>query len=270
MDSKNQPLETLFPNIAAQLRSALNNLHLAATQLAPLSERENNPELDAKAALMEQSYYQLLRLVNNLTAAAYLSQESVCPLQDQDIVDVIRTVFQKSASLATMMGIQLRFSCAKERHVCAFDRSSLEQLLYQLLSNAFKFTPAGGTVTVELKFAHSRVLLSVADTGCGIREELVESLFDRYLQKESLLSQPHGLGLGLSICRYIAEMHGGTMMAESKPGKGARFTLSIPDRKNGNSELSDIPVDYSGGFNATLLALADALPACAFSYRNLD
>ena len=270
MGNQKQPLESLFPNIAAQLRSALNNLHLAVTQLAPLSERENDPELDAKAALMEQSYYQLLRLVNNLTAAAFLSQEPVCHFQDQDLVEAVCAVCRKAESLAAMMGVQLLFTCARERHICAFNRPALEQLLYQLLSNALKFTPSGGTVTVALRFSRGRVLLSVADTGCGIREELVESLFDRYLQEESLLAQPHGLGLGLPICRYIAEMHGGTMMAESKPGKGARFTLSIPDRRSGNSDLSDVPVDYSGGFNATLLSLADALPARAFSYRNLD
>ena len=75
-------------------------------------------------------------------------------------------------------------------------------------------------------------------------------------------------GLGLSLCRRIAEGHGGTIMAESVVGKGSRFTLSIPDRKTGSGGVSDIALDYSGGFNRTLLALADALPAKAFLLRN--
>ena len=78
---------------------------------------------------------------------------------------------------------------------------------------------------------------------------------------------PHGLGLGLSLCRRIAARHGGMLMAESQMGKGSRFTLSLPDRQV-DGAVSDIPFDYAGGFNRTLLALADALPAQSFLIRN--
>lgn len=80
----------VFPNIAAQLRTALGTLHLAAAQLAPAKEREQDPALDEKAALLDQSYYQLLRLVNNLTAAGYLGQERPFPLRDRDLVETVR------------------------------------------------------------------------------------------------------------------------------------------------------------------------------------
>lgn len=146
----------------------------------------------------------------------------------------------------------------------------MEQLLYQLLSNALKFTPDGGSITVELRFASRRVLLSVADTGCGIPENQIPYLFDRYLHEDAVAPQPHGLGLGLPICQHIAEGHDGTMMAESRPGQGARFTLSFPDRRCGTMDVSDVRFDYSGGFNHVLLALADALPSQAFLQRHLD
>ena len=81
---------------------------------------------------------------------------------------------------------------------------------------------------------------------------------------------PHGLGLGLPICRRIAEGLGGNIMAESKEGKGSCLTMSFPDRKTGISKVSDIPFDYAGGFNRTLLALSDALPAAAFRVNNQD
>ena len=80
---------------------------------------------------------------------------------------------------------------------------------------------------------------------------------------------PHGLGLGLPLCHRLAECLGGTLLAESVVGKGSRFTLSLPDRQVG-PDVSDIPTDYTGGFNRTLLALADALPAEAFRLRNQD
>ena len=124
-------------------------------------------------------------------------------------------------------------------------------------------------MTVELKTLSGRVLISVEDTGGGIPEETLASLFDRYLHADQPAPPPHGLGLGLSLCRRMAEGLGGTLMAESRDGQGSRFTLSLPDRQLGTG-VSDIPVDYSGGFNQTLLNLADALPTEAFLIRNQD
>ena len=270
MDPANFDFSALFPNIAAQMRSAMGNLHLAAAQLIPASEREQDPELDAKAALLDQSYYQLLRLVNNLTAAGCLEQAEPLPLRDQDLVEAARTLTYSVQGLAELLGIQVDFHSSEERHICAFHLRSVEQLLYQLLSNALKFTPAGGAVTVECKPAGRWVLLSVTDTGCGLEEEELSCLFSRYLQADLQAPQPHGLGLGLAICQHIAESHGGTMMAESRPGQGARFTFSMPDRRCGNVDVSDVKFDYSGGFNPTLLALADALPPRAFALRQQD
>ena len=270
MDEEQFNIACVFPNIAAQIRSSLGTLHLAAAQLAPALERERDPELDAKAALLDQSYYQLLRLVNNLNVAGSLGQEGPLPVRDRDMVEAIQMICDATQSLADLRNIRLEFRCTSAHHVCAFHYFAIEQLVYQLLSNAFKFTPAGGTVRVELKFASRRVLLSVADTGCGIQEDQIPVLFDRYLHDDLLTVRPHGLGLGLPICQHIAEGHGGTMMAESRPGKGARFTLSFPDRRCGTLDVSDVKFDYSGGHNQTLLALADALPVQAFSHRNLD
>ena len=124
-------------------------------------------------------------------------------------------------------------------------------------------------MTVELKRISGRVLISVEDTGPGIPEEILATLFDRYLHSDRPAPHPQGLGLGLPLCRRLAEGHGGTLMAESRPGKGSRFTLSLPDQQKG-TEVSDIAVDYSGGFNQTLLNLADALPVEAFLIRNQD
>ena len=269
MESDERRQAFLFSNIAAQLRGALSNLHLAAAQLVPASQREQDPELDARAALLDQSYYQLLRLVNNLSAAAqYLGSDQPLPLQDRDVVETVRELCRQAEAPAALLGLELRFVCAAEQHICAFHQAALELLVHQLLSNALKFTASGGTVTVELKFHAKRVLLSVEDTGRGIAPEHLEALFDRYLHGEPLSPAPQGLGLGLPLCRRIAEGHGGTIVAESVVGKGSRFTLSIPDRQTGTSGVSDIALDYSGGFNRTLLALADALPARAFLLRN--
>ena len=267
MESERNDLVSLFPNVASQIRNTLASLHLATAQLVPASAREQDPALDAQVALVDQNYYRLLRLVNNLSLAAHLAEEHSLTLQDRDLVSLTGSLCEKAASLAAHLNLKFRFVCAKEHLICAIAPDALENILGHLLSNAFKFTPDGGTVTVELRLHANRVLISVEDTGSGIPEEILETLFARYLHAGQLTPPPHGLGLGLSLCRRLAEELGGTLMAESREGKGSRFTLSLPNRQLG-TDVSDIAFDYSGGFNKTLLALADAMPANAFLIRN--
>lgn len=257
---------SLLPQAAAQMRGALSSLYFAAARLAPAAAREQAPELDAKAALVDQSYYRLIRMVNDLTATRYLNDEPL-PMKDRDIVDFVSELFAKIASLAPLRGLETRLICAADSHLCAFSPDALEQLLYQLLSNAFKFTPPGGLITVELRLTAGRVLLSVEDTGPGIPQERMETLFDSYHKADSPAPPPQGLGLGLAICRGIAQGHGGVITAESHQGKGTRVTFSMPDRVSGTA-LSDLRFDYGGGFNHALMALSESMPPEAFKIRN--
>lgn len=269
MEPDQNNLASLFPCVAAQLRGALSNLHLASAQLAPPNAREQDPALDARAALLDQSYYRMLRLVNSLSAAAYLTSDDPLPLLDRDVAELVSRICEQTGDLAPLLGLELRFICPMEHHICAVAPDALEQLLFQLLSNAFKFTPAGGTVTVELRLQSGRVQLSVADTGRGIPPERLATLLDGRIPAERRDPPPCGTGLGLFLCRRIAERHGGTLMAVSQVDRGSRFTLSLPDRQV-DGTVSDVPFDYAGGFNPTLLALADALPVQAFLIRGQD
>ena len=270
MERNREDLAVLLPNIAHQIRGLLTNLYLAASQAIPADSRERDPKLDAKAAVLEQSFYRMLRMVNSLSSAEYLADEGALPLRDADLVSLAGGICETSGDLAASLGITLRFVCAMEHHVCALHTASMEQLIYHLLSNALKFTPPGGSVTVEVKKSGSALLLRVSDTGCGIPQEQMDGLFRSCLQPAQSNRAPHqGLGLGLPLCQAIAEKHGGRIVAESTPGKGSRFTVSLPDRRLG-TRLSDVPPAYENGFNPSLLGLADALPASAYSVRSLD
>ena len=129
MDPDLLRLAAVFPSIAVQLRGILSNLHLASAQLAPPAEREADPELDAKAALLDQSYYQLLRLVNNLSATTWLHTEGPLPLCNRDVVRVIGELCQEAESLAAEKGLHFYFRCALSSHLCAIHEEGMEQLL---------------------------------------------------------------------------------------------------------------------------------------------
>ena len=225
MEAEQFDFSVVFPNIAAQLRSVLGNLHLAAAQLAPAIRREGDPALDSTASLLDQSYYRLLRLVNNLTAAGELGQDAPLPVRDRDLTETVRAVCAGAQGLFALKKVQLEFRSAADCHTCAFHQPSIELLLYQLLSNALKFTPAGGAVTVELKFINRWVRLSVSDTGCGIPTDKQKSVFERFVKLNSF---SQGTGLGLSICRVIAERHRGRLTFRRAEPQGLVVSLSLP------------------------------------------
>lgn len=120
------------------------------------------------------------------------------------------------------------------------DPDRLQQMAWHLVSNAIKFTPAGGQVVVDLSLREELVCLSVTDTGVGFSADTTPLLFERFRQGDSSSTRPFGgIGLGLGIVRHLAEMHGGTVSARSAgPGHGATFEVLLPQR----STTASVPV----------------------------
>jgi PAS domain S-box-containing protein len=110
------------------------------------------------------------------------------------------------------------------------DPERLQQMVWNILSNAVKFTPPGGRIELRLERSGAQVRIRVCDTGIGIRPDFLDYVFDRFRQADSSTTRSHGgLGLGLAIARHLAELHGGTIQAESAgEGRGATFTISLP------------------------------------------
>lgn len=114
------------------------------------------------------------------------------------------------------------------------DPARLQQVMWNLLANAIKFTPSGGRVEIILRRLHSHLEVAVSDSGQGIAPEFLPFVFDRFRQQEGATSRRHGgLGLGLSIVKNLVELHGGSVRAESEGvQKGAAFTVSLPLSKS--------------------------------------
>ncbi|NLU24720.1 MAG: sensor histidine kinase [Clostridiales bacterium] len=265
-------LTEVLPQVAAQLRGSLGNIYSGVNCLASPEERDRNVALDQNAAILTQSYYRILRVVNNLSSAPDLLRTEKLPLQNQDLVKIVSDLCEEIRPLTEEMHLTLLFRSEKTAHLMALNRSGIRRMLFNLLSNAIKFTPAGGLITVTLRFTEKQALLLVADTGCGIRGELQDTIFDRCLHTERCDPLPHGLGLGLPLSRRAAEGHGGQLMLESRENEGTTVSASLPNVKcpETNMEIRDLPFHYAGGFNEILLELSDALPFRFFVQKNLD
>ena len=262
-------LNEVLLHVAAQLRTALGGMHIAVGRLAPPDRRDRDAVLDRDAALLNHNYYSLLRLANNLSNAPMLLSDEPLLKENTDIVEWLAGLCRQAEPLFALRHVTLTLQCAAEHHTAAIHRDCLEQAVRNLLSNALKFTPDGGSVTVTLRLGHRQVLLAVSDTGCGIPAGNMETVFDGYLHPERLAVLPGGLGLGLPLCRRIAEGHGGRLLLDSRGGQGTTVTLALPDETAGDM-VEDVTFDYAGGFQPALVGLADGLPFDAFLQRHSD
>jgi CheY-like chemotaxis protein len=151
-------------------------------------------------------------------------------LQPIDLVALLDATFESFRVLADAKRIQLDVALDPAVPPTSGDPERLRQIFFNLFSNAVKFTPAGGRICVKLDRRGSDTVITVSDTGQGIRPEFLPYVFDRFRQAESSTTRQYGgLGLGLAIVRHIVELHGGTVTAGSAgEGRGATFTVTLP------------------------------------------
>jgi signal transduction histidine kinase/DNA-binding response OmpR family regulator len=132
--------------------------------------------------------------------------------------------------LADRKSIDMVLDC--EEGAITADRGRLRQIVYNLLSNAIKFTPDGGRIVVEGRWSGNEARISVTDTGVGIAAADLESVFEEFRQVGDLKAREAGTGLGLALCRRLAEAHGGRMEVTSEVGRGSRFEVILPDSRS--------------------------------------
>jgi CheY-like chemotaxis protein len=139
---------------------------------------------------------------------------------------------------AEAKAIQVSQTLAPDTGPIKGDPARLQQTVWNLVSNAIKFTPKGGKVEIRVGRADDVVQIQVFDTGPGIPEKFLPFVFDRFRQADNSTTRKHGgLGLGLAIVKHIVELHGGTVDVKSEEGKGAAFTVTLP----AGDVTSDIP-----------------------------
>ncbi|HEX8634531.1 MAG TPA: ATP-binding protein [Pyrinomonadaceae bacterium] len=194
---------------------------------------ELSPEQKNMVRMMERNTQNLIELVNDLLDAAKLESGSLqLELSDVDLSVLIPEVCEPFVQLAREKSLTLTLerTPANLPPVRA-DRAKLRRVIVNLLSNALKFTPKGGRVSVRVEQAPAdgHLRIAVADTGVGIASDDLPLLFDKYEQARHRATRGEkGTGLGLYITRQLVELHGGTIQVESEVGRGSTFSFTLP------------------------------------------
>jgi signal transduction histidine kinase len=172
----------------------------------------------------------LLRLINDLLDLSKLEVSgAMLSFTLSHIHDVIRGLWPKVAGAAEQKGIEASFKPGYEIPVVYIDNKRISQVVMSLAQNAVKFTERGGKVEVSTRRSADGVVVQISDTGKGIAEDQVASIFDTFRQLDgSSTRRVGGLGIGLAIAKHIIELHGGRIWVESKAGVGSTFCFMIP------------------------------------------
>ena len=228
-ESSDRLKSAFLATMSHELRTPLNSIIGFTGILLQRLGGPLNEEQDKQLHMVYNSAKHLLDLINDVLDISKIEAEQlnvVC--EDFNLRDSVEKVIKSSQPLADKKGIELSANIAPEIGRIKSDRRRVEQILLNLISNAVKFTEQG-FVRLDCKVLENKIVLSVQDSGIGIRQENMDVLFNAFRQIESGITRKYdGTGLGLSISKKLSHLLGGEIEVESLWGKGSTFTLILP------------------------------------------
>jgi signal transduction histidine kinase len=216
----------ILANVTHELRTPLTHA-LGYVELA-ISEtdetKKNEYSRRSRDALLREN-----EVITHLVEAAYADKGLLKPVfETLDVAQIINEIIQALLPKAQAYSVRVTFE-AKDKLFAKGDKNQIEHVLENLLDNAIKFNRKGGKVEISAYREDGMVKVCVTDTGIGIPEEKMGKLFEKMYQVDSETTRKFGgIGIGLSITKYIVEAHGGMIWAESKAGEGSKFYFTMP------------------------------------------
>jgi signal transduction histidine kinase len=215
--------------VAHELRAPLTNIRLYVESAIDAGEEDQAARGNALNVINQESR-RLERIIGEMLSISEIEAGSLRIHKDDVRLDVLldeaRVDFEPQAKEKQ---VALAFLMPPKLPVLQGDRDKLALAVHNLVGNAIKYTPAGGKVTVRPEVTRQQVTIEIADTGIGIKPDELEKVFDRfYRAKDERVSKITGTGLGLTLAREVARLHGGDVTAESQINQGSTFTLTLP------------------------------------------
>ena len=257
---------------ARQLREPLGNTMIAADRLFPELELTEAPGLQEQMARMNQGLFQLLRIINNMADAEQYLAGALPNRETTALGGFFGEILEKAAALGEKAGVQLIYTPPVREGMGNIDRQKVERAVYNLLSNALRFTPKGGLIRVSLTLERERAVLRVQDNGDGLHRQIQRDLFNRYRRSPAVEDGRFGLGLGLLLVRQTAALHGGCLLISEVPEGGTVAALFLQRNLPASSDLCSplTAVDYAGCRDHGLVELSRELPAQLYEVRNIN
>jgi PAS domain S-box-containing protein len=224
--------DEFLATLSHELRTPLSAI-LGWTQLLLRGEKSRGPEEQKRGIeVIERNARAQVKLIDDLLdLSRVMTGKLRLDLQQVSFTSIVEAAVDSAMPSADVKGIRLKAILgASGQDIVSADGARLQQVVWNLLTNAIKFTPKGGQVQVLLQRVNSHLELSVSDTGIGIPANYLPHVFDRFSQKDSSTTRTFGgLGLGLAIAKQLVELHGGSIRAASLgESKGATFSVQLP------------------------------------------
>jgi len=230
LERANRAKDEFIATLSHELRTPLNSV-LGWARLLRLGKLDA-PSIARAVEAIERGATTQAQMVDDLLDVSRIVRgELRLDVRQLEIVPILEAAIDTVRPAAAARRIEITTAFAPQGCVVAGDAGRLQQVFWNLLTNAVKFTQDGGRVEAGLGTADGRVVVQVKDTGKGIEAEFLPHVFERFRQADSSTTRAHGgMGLGLAIVRHLVEAHGGTVQGESPgPGRGATFSVSLPN-----------------------------------------
>jgi signal transduction histidine kinase len=227
-------------NVSYELRTPLNTVIgfteiLANQYFGQLNERQHE-----YVSGILQSSQQLLSLINNILDLATIEAGlMVLEIESIDLRTTLRNMLNLIQERVRTKRLHVEFDCEPDIGRMEADERRLKQIVFNLLNNAIKYTPAGGTITLGVRHEGADILMWVSDSGIGIAHDEQSQVFERFWQADNPLARQGGTGLGLSLVKNFVELHGGTVTLESNLDSGTTVTCMFP-RHHESSDGTEI------------------------------
>lgn len=236
-----------FTNVSHEFRTPLTLLISHVDIL--LQKHTFSPTIYNQLLKVRKNAEQMNDLISELLEFRKLTQNHrKLQVEQQDMSAFLKEIYLPFVDYATQRKITYENHFPIESVLCTFDARLLEKVIYNLLSNAFKYTPDGGKIIISGKTTADNVEISVADTGVGLSEKDASQIFVRFYQgdnQQKTKVQSPGTGIGLALCKVIVEKHHGTISVKSMVGEGSVFTVQLP--RSLDAFRSDDQIEWMNG-----------------------